>query len=656
MSVDVTRNTFNNLALVAFDLADRCQYVTTRGTNVIRHLAGKYFQSEKKNHWLERKFLPTLPLPPLSQSIKNIIEVAERVLPKEEFRQFTVDCKKLPAQAYDLQASLWFATKTRECWNEELWQIGAYNSNRAPLRESSHWLGFDRKPDGVEDYSSFANPECVRGGIMLRELFKYKEKLIKGESEVDLVSRFKGLRIDAATCPKMFSVRHPGKRIDTYTENVRNSHVIVEAYGHHYELSLVDDSGNLRGAESLASELIAIKVDAKSKEKVEHPVSVLTTDKRDTWFKNREMLLKSEINQSSFATVESALMIIHLDEEGAWSNRAESALRAYNQRTGAWDDLTLNVRVQENTAQLVSICGHGNQDATAGAPTVETIYKNEEAAKQCFNPELVQDDECQIKPLAFEVQNESLGFDLTGEIQALIDAGINPDLKAEELVYTAFTKEKCKKAKLNPDSVVQQAFQLAWVMSFGPENGHHGVESYEAISKRAFRKGRTEQAHPFSRDSELFVISMTSGDDFSIEGQAVYLKGACKALSKQKREVLLDQGKGHDRHLFSLYVLSKYFERDIPALETYVNKIFRYKLSTSYLPQAFGAGGAFLPTEKDGIGIFYPIADADEMRFLVTSHLDRKIVEPFMDNLKASLDQINALLDHIIESQKKELL
>jgi carnitine O-palmitoyltransferase I, liver isoform len=81
---------------------------------------------------------------------------------------------------------------------------------------------------------------------------------------------------------------------------------------------------------------------------------------------------------------------------------------------------------------------------------------------------------------------------------------------------------------------------------------------------RFFREGRTETLRPVTIESEKWVKSM---DDESIsnEEKINLLRIACHI--HQKGYQLAMCGKGIDRHLFCLYVISKYLELDSPFLK-----------------------------------------------------------------------------------------
>lgn len=89
-------------------------------------------------------------------------------------------------------------------------------------------------------------------------------------------------------------------------------------------------------------------------------------------------------------------------------------------------------------------------------------------------------------------------------------------------------------------------------------------------------------------------------------------------------------GKGVDRHLFCLYVVSKYLEVDSPFLNEVLS--VPWLLSTSQTPHdqtskldktrnpnSISAGGGFGPVDDNGYGVSYMIAGEDIVFFHVAS-------------------------------------
>ncbi len=116
-------------------------------------------------------------------------------------------------------------------------------------------------------------------------------------------------------------------------------------------------------------------------------------------------------------------------------------------------------------------------------------------------------------------------------------------------------------------------------------------------------------------------------------------------------------GKGVDRHIFCLYVVSKYLELDIPFLKEVLSEPWR--LSTSQTPASqtnlinfdknpdkISAGGGFGPVSEDGYGVSYIVYE--EMLFF---HVSSKIrsentnSERFCNEIQKALADLRAMFE-----------
>ena len=79
-----------------------------------------------------------------------------------------------------------------------------------------------------------------------------------------------------------------------------------------------------------------------------------------------------------------------------------------------------------------------------------------------------------------------------------------------------------------------------------------------------FREGRTETVRSCTQDSAAFVKLMED-PEVSIENKIKALKVACERHVIGYQDAMT--GKGIDRHLFALYVVSKYLNEDSEFLK-----------------------------------------------------------------------------------------
>jgi len=89
-------------------------------------------------------------------------------------------------------------------------------------------------------------------------------------------------------------------------------------------------------------------------------------------------------------------------------------------------------------------------------------------------------------------------------------------------------------------------------------------------------------------------------------------------------------GGGIDRHLFCLYVVSRYLGIDSPFLKEVLSEPWRLstsqtphqqtdKLDLAKNPELISAGGGFGPVADDGYGVSYIIAGEDTIFFHISS-------------------------------------
>lgn len=166
------------------------------------------------------------------------------------------------------------------------------------------------------------------------------------------------------------------------------------------------------------------------------------------------------------------------------------------------------------------------------------------------------------------------------------------------LKHSAFGKGFIKKCRLSPDAFIQMALQLAYYRDFGKFS-----LTYEASMTRLYREGRTETVRSCTIESSEWVKAMENSTKTTQE-RVKLLQKACNRHQELYLEAMT--GKGVDRHLFCLYVVSKYLEIDSPFLNEVISEPWR--LSTSQTPHGqlpytdlvkypglVGPGGGFGP-------------------------------------------------------------
>lgn len=133
------------------------------------------------------------------------------------------------------------------------------------------------------------------------------------------------------------------------------------------------------------------------------------------------------------------------------------------------------------------------------------------------------------------------------------------DVDLELTMFTDYGKGFIKKCEVSPDAYVQLALQLAYYRDSGKL-----CLTYEASMTRLYREGRTETVRPVTIESAAWVKAMHDPSKTDDDRRAL-MHHACSVHQRGYQDAMC--GKGIDRHLFCLYVISKYLELDSPFLK-----------------------------------------------------------------------------------------
>lgn len=214
-----------------------------------------------------------------------------------------------------------------------------------------------------------------------------------------------------------------------------------------------------------------------------------------------------------------------------------------------------------------------------------------------------------------------------------------------------------KTARLSPDAYIQMALQLAYYRDYGKFS-----LTYEASMTRLFREGRTETVRPCTIESAAWVKAMCNPSVGTSE-RVRLLNEACKRHQTGYQDAMC--GRGIDRHLFCLYVVSKYLEVESPFLKEILSEPWR--LSTSQTPHGqtpkmdlkknpnlVSAGGGFGPVSYDGYGVSYIIAGEDLIFFHISSQKSCEVTDSdrFAKQICTALSDLKYLFEQYKLEQK----
>ena len=187
--------------------------------------------------------------------------------------------------------------------------------------------------------------------------------------------------------------------------------------------------------------------------------------------------------------------------------------------------------------------------------------------------------------------------------QQALEAVNDFDLRVH--LFTEYGKGFMKRLGVSPDAYLQMALQITYFRNVGRFH-----LTYESAMARLFKHGRTETIRSVSEQSVDFVRSFVD-DNVPADVKLQKLRAASTRHTSYTVDAMT--GKGVDRHLFALYIVSQGKSIDSPFLNAALSEPWR--LSTSQQPQQqtkrwdlknpehvkqMGAGGGFGPVCDDG--------------------------------------------------------
>nr|DBA31501.1 TPA: hypothetical protein GDO54_007338 [Pyxicephalus adspersus] len=371
---------------------------------------------------------------------------------------------------------------------------------------------------------------------------------------------------------RMFNTtRIPGVETDTLQHLVESRHVCVYHKGRFYRLCLYDDR-TLLSPRQLQTQIQQILDDPSPPQPGEEKLAALTAG--DRWF------------DKSFSLIVFSNGKLGLNAEHSW----------------------------------------------ADAPIVGHLWEFM-LATDCFELGYTEKGNCKGDSGLSLSPPYRLQWDIPAKCREVIERSyftaktLADDVDFNCLRFTDFGKGLIKKCRSSPDAFLQISLQLAHYRDKG-----HFCLTYEASMTRLFREGRTETVRACTKESCDFVRAMEDPNETKEKRLALYRAAAER---HQLMYRLAMTGKGIDRHLFCLYLVSKYLGTESPFLQQVLSEPWR--LSTSQTPQQqlkmfdleefpdhISAGGGFGPVADDGYGVSYIFAGEN----VITLHISSKFSSP----------------------------
>uniref|UniRef100_A0A673XJZ5 Carnitine O-palmitoyltransferase 1, muscle isoform n=1 Tax=Salmo trutta TaxID=8032 RepID=A0A673XJZ5_SALTR len=599
--------------------------------------------------------LPRLPVPSVDDTITRYLESVRPLLDDEQYNQMEVvanDFKRDEApklQKYLILKSWWATNYVSDWWEEYIYLRG-----RSPIMVNSNFYAMDLL------YVIPTHRQAARAGNVVHAMLQYRRKLERGEHAP--LRALGVVPMCSYQMERMFNTtRIPGIETDFVQHLSDRKHLVVYHKGRFFKVWLYYGGRHLWPSE-LETQFQRILDDTTEPQPGELKLAALTAGNRVPWARARLKYFSQGVNKASLEAIETSAFFLTLDdEEHGYDPDKLRSLDLYAKSVlhgkcyDRWFDKSFTLIAYKNGK-----LGVNAEHSWADAPIVGHMWEYV-LATDCFHLGYTEEGHCKGDINKGLPPTAKLQWDIPLECQEVIEDSymvakeIADDVDFHGCLFDEFGKGLIKKSRTSPDAFIQLALQLAQFRDKG-----EFCLTYEASMTRMFREGRTETVRSCTIESTAFVRAM---EDKNTKRLDLFRKAADKHQNMYR---LAMTGSGIDRHLFCLYIMSKYLNIDSPFLKQVLSEPWR--LSTSQTPQQqlnmvdinkfpryVGAGGGFGPVADDGYGVSYIIVGEN----LITFHISSKFSSPetdsyrFGQNIRQAMLDIRALFD---QNDKKEIL
>ncbi|CAD6195882.1 unnamed protein product [Caenorhabditis auriculariae] len=596
--------------------------------------------------------MPWMMPPKVSTTVSKYLETVRPILDDEKYEEMVLQAKEFESTvASGLQTKLWMKWFMSRNYLSDWWKEVVYMRYRDSLIRTNV---------GCADviYQKTTSVQAARAAYvtLLRQHF-CQDIFTKGTMKPVSLG---GIPL----CAQQYidyhrTLRVPNEVSDKMIRLPDAKHIAVYHKGCWYKVNIIHGRRLLRPCE-LERSLQLIIDSEHTTQPGEKYLSSMTSGPRDLWARIRREKFVDGVNHESLSFIESALEVIFLDDEERFFDEQDSSKygREYERAlTGdghlLWCDKP-SVYFFSKNGRFSSNAEHSVCDAMIFVQVREYI-KYHEQFDHPYGPDghCIGDVEVVPKPerLCWEFDDETLG---AIDEAYTFSKKVADDFCNANLVFSGYGKDFMKKAKVSPDAYIQMVIQMAYFKDQGKFE-----LTYEPAVMRLFKDGRTETVRSCSAKSCDFVRTMLE-KNVDDKTKLEKLKIACDHHQDYYRNAMA--GKGVDRHLFAMYVVSKYYQISSPFLDNVFS--MNYALSTSQTPQhqmveyakalnkesnLFWPAGGFSCPDGSKYGVCYTIATTgDRLSFHITSWKSLPNTDPnrFLKHLTESLAEMKQMIEN----------
>uniref|UniRef100_H3CYN5 carnitine O-palmitoyltransferase n=1 Tax=Tetraodon nigroviridis TaxID=99883 RepID=H3CYN5_TETNG len=605
----------------------------------------KVFSGRKPMLYSFQNSLPRLPVPDISDTCRRHLESVRALMDDEQFERMTALTKDFeknlgPRLQWYLKLKSWWASNYVSDW----WEEYIYLRGRGPIMVNSNYYAMDFL------YVIPTSIQAARAGNAIHAIMLYRRKLDRAQIKPLMLQNT--IPMCSAQYERMFNTtRVPGVETDTLQHTNETKHIVVYHKGRFFKVWMFYD-GRLLLPREIEQQMEKILADQSAPQPGEEKLAALTAGTgRTPWANARDTYFSRGKNKQALDAIEKAAFFVTLDdtEQRYDTNNPVVSLDSYakcllhGKCYDRWFDKSFNLIVFKNGTM-----GLNAEHSWADAPIVGHLWE-QVLSMDPKNLGYTEDGHCRGAPHPNLPGPQRLQWDISTECQQVIQSSLTvaqklaDDVDSHIIPFSEFGKGKIKKCRTSPDAFIQIALQLAHYRDKGKF-----CLTYEASMTRLFREGRTETVRSCTVESCAFVRSMIR--DETTEERLRLLKKAAEKHQNLYR--LAMTGQGIDRHLFCLYVVSKYLGEDSAFLKEVLSEPWRLSTSQTPLqqlelfdlakhPEYVTSGGGFGPVADDGYGVSYIILGEN----LINFHISSKRSSPETDSHRFGTNIKRAMVD-----------
>uniref|UniRef100_A0A8C3B5E8 carnitine O-palmitoyltransferase n=1 Tax=Cyclopterus lumpus TaxID=8103 RepID=A0A8C3B5E8_CYCLU len=599
----------------------------------------KVFSGRKPMLYSFQNSLPRLPVPTIKDTCRRYLESVRPLMEDERYERMeglTKDFEKNlgPRLQWYLKLKSWWASNYVSDW----WEEYIYLRGRGPIMVNSNYYAMDFL------YVFPTSIQAARAGNAIHAIMLYRRKL-------DRAQRIKPSNCLSFSVFLFFSPLTIGPRLPDVLQHVNDSkHIAVYHKGRFFKVWMFYD-GRLLLPREIEQQMERILADSSEPLPGEEKLAALTAGDRTPWAKARETYFGRGKNKNSLDAIEKAAFFVTLDdtEQRFEEDNPVKSLDSYAKSLlhgkcyDRWFDKSFNLIVFKNGTM-----GLNAEHSWADAPIIGHLWEHV-LSMDPLKLGYTEEGHCCGEPHPNLPGPQRLSWDVPAECQEVIQSSLTvarnlaDDVDSHIFPFIDFGKGLIKKCRTSPDAFIQIALQLAHY-----RDKKKFCLTYEASMTRLFREGRTETVRSCTLETCAFVRAMI-GDETREECLSL-LKLAAEKHQNMYR--LAMTGEGIDRHLFCLYVVSKYLGEDSPFLKEVLSDPWRLSTSQTPLqqvelfdlvrhPEYVSSGGGFGPVADDGYGVSYIIVGEN----LINFHISSKHSSPETDSHRFGANIRQAMLD-----------